>query len=60
MATFGKLEIPDAEAKNLTNAAIAERLVATGVSRLTAERLVSVQRGEAEVGRARRHSQSRR
>jgi hypothetical protein len=31
-------------------------LVAAGVSRLTAERTVEIQQGEAEPGRARRHT----
>src|SRR5439155_1258895 len=57
---FGKLEIPDAEAKQLTRTAIVERLVANGASRLTAERIVAIERGEAEASRARRHVTARR
>jgi hypothetical protein len=57
---FGKLEIPDAEAKRLTRTAIVERLVANGSSRLTAERIVAIERGEAEASRARRHVTARR
>jgi hypothetical protein len=36
-----------------------ERLVADGASRLTAERIVAIERGLAEVGRARRHTTAR-
>ena len=60
MATFGKLEIPDAEAKQLTRTAIVERLVESGCSRLTAERIVAIAQGKAEIGRARRHAGVRR
>jgi hypothetical protein len=57
---FGTLEIADSELRLLTNAMIVERLVASGVSRLSAARIVDVQRGDVEPGRARRHSQSHR
>jgi hypothetical protein len=57
---FGTLEIADSELRLLTDAMIVERLVASGVSRLSAARIVDVQRGDAELGRARRHSQSHR
>jgi hypothetical protein len=57
---FGKLEIADSELRLLTNAMIVERLVASGVSRLSAGRIVDVQRGDVEPGRARRHSHSHR
>jgi hypothetical protein len=40
--------------------ALVQRLVAEGASRLTAERIVAIERGDAEPGRARRHPQSRR
>jgi hypothetical protein len=36
-----------------------ERLVEGGASRLTAERIVAIDRGLAEVGRARRHATAR-
>ena len=36
-----------------------EQLVAQGRSRLTAHRIVEIEREEAEVGRARRHPPSR-
>jgi hypothetical protein len=37
-----------------------ERLVASRVSRLTAERIVAIERGDAAAALARRHAQSRR
>jgi hypothetical protein len=55
MARFGKVEIPQAEAERLSTAALVERLVASGMSRLTATRMVELERGDEEVGRARRH-----
>jgi hypothetical protein len=36
-----------------------EQLVAGGASRLTAQRIVEIERGTAEAGRARRHTLSR-
>jgi hypothetical protein len=57
---FGELGIADSEVRFLSNAMIVERLVESGVSRLSAERIVEVQRGDVEPGRARRHSQSHR
>jgi hypothetical protein len=59
LARFGKLEIPDAEAKRLSATAIVERLVAHGSSRLTAERIVAIERGGEEPSRARRHGRAR-
>jgi hypothetical protein len=56
---LGKLEIAGAEMKLLTSSVQVDRLVACGVSRLTAERFVEIQRGTAEPGRARRHPVSR-
>ena len=53
---FGKLEIADSEARWLSNTMIVQRLVESGVSRLSAERIVEVQRDDAEPGRARRHA----
>jgi len=35
-----------------------EQLVADGASRLTAQRIVEIERGKAETGRARRHAPS--
>ena len=60
MAQYGKLEIPDAEARRLSDAAIVERLVEHGCSRLTAQRIVEIERGSAEPARARRRTLARR
>jgi hypothetical protein len=57
---FGALEIADSELRFLSNAMIVERLVASGVSRVSADRIVAVQRGQVEPGRARRHGHSHR
>jgi hypothetical protein len=57
---FGTLRIADSEVGALSNQAIVERLVDSGVSRLSAERIVAVQRGGVEPGRARRHAQGHR
>jgi hypothetical protein len=54
MVRFGELELTEAEAALLSDASIADRLVKTGVSRLTAARIVELGRG-AEIGRARPH-----
>ena len=54
--SFGPLEIPEAEAARLSDEAIAARLVESGVSRLSAARVVAVARGKGEVGRARPHT----
>jgi hypothetical protein len=53
---FGALKIRNSELRYLSNAMIVERLVASGVSRLSADRIVAVQRGNDEPGRARRHA----
>jgi hypothetical protein len=55
---FGQLELTEAEAADLTDAEIMERLVETGCSRLSAARIVEVVRG-AEVARARPHKARR-
>lgn len=52
---FGGLELTAAEAERLSDASIVDRLVATGVSRLAATRIVEVERSAAEPGRARPH-----
>ena len=44
------------EARALGPTLMVAELVAAGVSRLTAERTVEIQQGEAEPGRARRHT----
>jgi len=56
---LGKLEIPDAEAEKLTDRAIVARLIEVGHSRLTAERIVAIEREKEQPSRARRHAQSR-
>ena len=59
MPLYGKLELSEAEAKRLGDARIVERIVSTGVSRLSAERMVQIEREKVEPGRARRRAQSR-
>jgi hypothetical protein len=44
----------------LTPSTLVARLVAGGVSPLTAERFVEIRRGDEELGRARPHATSRR
>jgi len=58
-ARFGKLELSGDEA-TVTRATLVERLVEAGASRLTAERIVAIERDGAQPGRARPHSQARR
>jgi len=50
----------ESELRLLSADVLVGRLVARGVSRLTAERFVEIQRGKAEPGRARSHPVSRR
>jgi len=52
--------LAETEIKQLTRSAWVELLVARGASRVTAERIVDIGRGDAEPGRARRHTQLRR
>jgi hypothetical protein len=59
MVRFGTLELTDGEARLLSNASIVDRLVETGVSRFSAERIVEVERTMAEPGRARPHKARR-
>ena len=58
MVHFGGLQLTEAEAAYLTDAMIADRLVESGVSRLTAARIVELARG-ADAGRARPHKARR-
>jgi hypothetical protein len=53
-------EHSDPDRNHLEDSALVDHLVAGGASRLTAERIVAIERGEAEPGRARRHVQARR
>lgn len=57
---FGKLELAREEVERLSSAELIDRLIALGTSRLTAHRIVEIERGGLEPGRARAHSQSRR
>jgi hypothetical protein len=60
---IGRVErvgISDSDMEALSTAVLVDRLVAGGVSRLTAERFLEIQRGSAEAGRARPHLLSRR
>jgi hypothetical protein len=57
---FGDVEITSTDLKSLSSSVIVDRLVAGGVSRLTAERIVAIERGTAEPGRARPHATARR
>ncbi len=54
------VDISEADMAGLSTTALVARLVAGGVSRLTAERYVEIQRGGADAGRARPHPVSRR
>jgi hypothetical protein len=57
---FERLEIAEEEMRRLSGAALIDRLVSSGISRLSAERMVAIERGIAEPGRARAHMQARR
>lgn len=59
MIVFGKLEISEQEADEMSDAAVVRRLVASGVSQLSAERIVEVERSTDEPSRARRRPMSR-
>lgn len=55
-----EIQVAVREMKSLSNAMVVERLVAAGVSRLSAVRVVEVEREACEPGRARTHTMSRR
>jgi hypothetical protein len=55
-----EIEVAVREMKGLSKAVVVARLVGEGVSRLTAERIVEIECGSAEPGRARTHTTSRR
>jgi hypothetical protein len=60
---IGRVErvgISESELQGLSTTVLVARLVAGGVSRLTAERFVEIHRGSANAGRARPHTLSRR
>jgi hypothetical protein len=54
------VEISESDLRLVSASVLVARLVAGGVSRLTAERFVAIQREGAESGRARPHATSRR
>ena len=55
-----KLGLTPAEASKLDEATVLERLIDAGVSKLTAARMLEVERVGTEPGRARRHGGQRR
>lgn len=55
-----RLAIEDADLKLLSSTMLIAQLVGRGVSRLTAERFVELERGDDQPGRARPHSAGRR
>ena len=59
VARFGRVEMTEVELRMLSTPALVDRLVDSGISRLSAERMVAIERGDAEAGRARRHTQAR-
>jgi hypothetical protein len=59
-ARLATIEISETDMKQLSSAVLVGRLVLRGVSRITAERFIAIQRGEAAPGRARFHTTSRR
>jgi hypothetical protein len=60
LVQLARLGLSDQQASTLTDEEIVRRLVESGTSRLTGERIVAVGRGAADAGRARVHSLSRR
>jgi hypothetical protein len=60
IARFGRVEMTERELRMLSSSALVHRLVESGISRLGAERMVAIERGDAEAGRARRHTQAHR
>ena len=55
-----EIQLAVSEMKALSNAMVVERLVDAGVSRLSAVRIVEIERSACEPGRARTHTMSRR
>ena len=55
-----EIQLAVREMTALSNAMVVERLVDAGISRLSAERIVEVERKACEPGRARTHTMSRR
>jgi hypothetical protein len=56
LSTIG---ITEEQVRELSSATLVDRLVATGSSRLSAERIVAIERGLADAGRARSHAKGR-
>ena len=54
-----EIQLAVREMKTLSNAMVVERLVDAGVSRLSAVRIVEIEREACQPGRARTHSMSR-
>ena len=54
-----EIQLAVREMKTLSNAMVVERLVDSGVSRLSAVRIVEIEREACQPGRARTHSMSR-
>jgi hypothetical protein len=57
---LGGLRLSDSELSRLRDWEVVDLLVEAGSSRLTAERMVAIERGNAEPGRARPHGMARR
>ena len=55
-----EIQLAVREMKFLSNAMVVERLVDAGVSRLSAVRIIEIEREACEPGRARTHTTSRR
>jgi hypothetical protein len=56
---FRSLSLTDSEVSRLRDWEVVDLLITAGSSRLTAERMVEIERGVAEPGRARRHTARR-
>ena len=56
---FGSLSLTDSQLSRLRDWEVVDLLIEAGSSRLTAQRMVEIERGEAEPGRARRHTARR-
>ncbi len=57
--SYGALTISKARAELLSDQELVELLTAEGASRLTAARIVAIERDGGEAGRARRHMRTR-
>ena len=56
MAQFGTIELSDEVAARSTDSQLVRLLIARGVTRVTATRMVELYRSEEVPGRARRHA----